>query len=395
MKINKTFALLLISISFYGCKEEPKKANPQEVTVKENNPEGNRSGILSEDFEDAIHGDGVSLYTIQNKNGLEASFTNFGQHLVSLMVPDKNGDFEDIVLGFSNLDGYKQPSGTYYGSIIGRYGNRIAKGKFVLDGTTYTLAKNNGENHLHGGDTGFDSAVWEVDSVAQNYISFGRISPDMEEGYPGNLEVQVSYLLTDDNALKIDYHATTDKKTHINLTNHSFFNLKGYGEGTVHDHVLEINADHINAVDQGLIPVGKPMPVENTPFDYRSPKPIGQQIDADHPQLKIAGGLDHNYILNESPKNEAGLVFAARVTEPESGRVMEVFTSEPGVQIYTSNFSNGSTVGKGGKPFIFRGAICLETQHFPDSPNQPDFPSTVLEPGNEYRSSTVYKFGVK
>ncbi|MFH6604387.1 aldose epimerase family protein [Maribacter algicola] len=395
MKIIRNHVpLLLFSVLIFGsCKQTPKNNEAPEI-VDKIEPKSYMSGIYAEDFKTSLDGKSVSLYLLKNKNGIEASLTNFGQHLVSLMVPDKNGNYVDIVLGFPTLEGYQKPSGKFYGSVIGRYGNRIAKGQFELDGETYSLARNNGENHLHGGDKGFDSVVWEVDSVAQNYIAFSRISPDMEEGYPGNLDVKVAYLLTDDDALKIDYFAATDKKTHVNLTNHSFFNLKGVGKGNVHGHILKVNADHINAVDEGLIPTGAPMAVENTPFDFRSPKPIGQDIDKDHPQLKIANGIDHNFILNETPKNEDGLIFAASVKEPESGRLMEVFTSEPGVQVYTSNFSDGTTIGKNNEPFIFRGALCLETQHFPDSPNQKEFPSTVLEPGQEYRSTTVYKFTI-
>ena len=396
MKNNKfsvviIFLLLLINI---GCKDDKKEVDSNE-TMPITELDTTLSGIALEDFTAEIDSIPIKLYVLQNKNGLEATFTNFGQHWVSMMVPDKNGEFDDIVLGFSNLEGYQQPSGKYYGSIIGRYGNRIANGKFELDGTTYTLATNNGQNHLHGGAKGFDSVAWEVDSVSHNYIEFHRISPDLEEGYPGNLDVTVIYTLTDDNELKIDYYATTDKMTHVNLTNHAFFNLKGSENGNVHDHILEINADRFNAVDAGLIPTGDLTPVENTPFDFRSPKPIGQDIDGEHPQLKIANGYDHNFILNPAPKNEEGLSFAARVTEPNSGRVLEVYTTEPGVQIYTANFADGTTVGKNDTPFIFRGSICLETQHFPDSPNQMDFPSTVLEPGQQYHTSTIYKFGLK
>ena len=396
MKITRIpyVVLFFVLICLFGCKKATKKADVTE-TERNTKTETILAGIDPADFKATVDGKPVSLYVLSNKNGFEATFTNFGQHWVSMMVPDKNGNFEDVVLGFSDLEGYQKPGGKYYGSVIGRYGNRIAKGKFELDGVTYTLATNNGENHLHGGDRGFDSVVWEVDSVAQNYIAFSRVSPDMEEGYPGNLDVKVAYRLTDDNALQIDYQATTDKKTHVNLTNHAFFNLNGTMEGTVHSHILEINADYINAVDEGLIPTGEPMPVANTPFDFKAPKPIGQDIDKDHPQLKIGNGIDHNFILNEAPKNGGGLVFAARVKEPNSGRIMEVFTSEPGVQVYTGNFSNGSVTGKNGKPLVFRGSLCLETQHFPDSPNQKNFPSTILETGQEYKSTTVYKFGVE
>ena len=376
-----------------GCNQKTKKTEPV------NEPMGidsTLSGIALSNFSDTIDGKPVSLYILKNKNGLEASFTNFGQHLVSLMAPDRTGQLADVVLGFPDLEGYKKSSGKYFGSIIGRYGNRIANARFTLDGTTYELAQNNGKNHLHGGAKGFDSHVWEVDSLSQNTIRFHRISPDGEEGYPGNLEVTVTYRLTDDNELKIDYLATTDKRTPVNLTNHSFFNLLGTGSGTINTHVLEVNADHFNAVDDGLIPTGEYMPVENTPFDFRTPKAIGRDLESsDHPQLKIANGYDHNFILNEGPKNAEGLVFAARLTEPTTGRIMEVFTSEPGVQVYGGNFNNASVMGKKGKLIEFRGSLCLETQHFPDSPNQGKFPNTILSPGEDYRSTTVYRFSVQ
>jgi len=396
MKIIRiSIALLLIPIlGFIGCKGENKKSEIT-TTVENTVNDTTRSGIALADFNATVEGDSVSLYVLKNANGLEATFTNYGQRLVSLMVPDKNGDFEDIALGYSTLKEYQVGNGGYFGAVIGRYGNRIAKGKFDLDGTTYTLATNNGENHLHGGIKGFESVVWKVDSVAQNYIGFSRTSPDMEEGYPGNLDVTVNYTLTDDNELKIEYHATTDKKTHVNLTHHSYFNLKGAGSGNIHDHLLQINADRFNAVDETLIPTGELMPVANTPFDYRTIKSINKDFGGDHPQFKIANGIDHNFILNEQPKNNEGLVFAAKVIEPASGRTLEVFTDEPGVQIYSGNFFDGSTVGKKGKTYDFRASICLETQHFPDSPNQKDFPSTVLEPGQEYQSTTVYRFGVE
>jgi len=395
MKITRiATAVLLISMLGFSCKEKNKESEIQPAADTPN-VDTTLAGIGHEDFKTVVAGDSVSLYVLKNKNGLEATFTNYGQRLVSLMVPDKNGEFEDVVLGYSTLDEYQVGHGGYFGAVIGRYGNRIAKGQFELDGTTYTLAKNNGENHLHGGEKGFESVVWDVDSVAQNYIRFHRISPDMEEGYPGNLDVSVAYLLSDNNELKIDYYALTDKKTHVNLTHHSYFNLKGAGNGNIHDHILEINADQFNAVDEGLIPTGELMPVANTPFDYLTPKPINNDFGSDHPQFKIANGIDHNFILNDEPKNEDGLVFTARLVEPKSGRIMEVFTDEPGVQVYTGNFFDGSVVGKNGKTYDFRASICFETQHFPDSPNQKSFPSTVLEPGDEYRSTCVYRFGVE
>ncbi len=345
------------------------------------------------DFTTTIEGDSVKFFVLTNANGMEVTFTNYGQRLVSLYAPDKNGKFDDVVLGFDNLKDYRAKK-NFFGAVIGRYGNRIAKGKFSLDGKTYDLAINNNENHLHGGLVGFESVVWKVDDHTDNSISFSRVSPDMEEGYPGNLEVTVSYVLTDDNALRISYEAKTDKPTYVNLTNHSFFNLKGEGEGTVNDHVVLLNADKFTPVDNGLIPTGEIMNVEDTPFDFRAPKTIEKDINADFEQLKIGKGYDHNFVLNEEPKNNEGLTFAARVVEPNSGRTLEVYTSEPGVQFYGGNFLDGSDIGKSGNPYVRRGSFCLETQHFPDSPNQPDFPSTRLNPGETYTSYCTYKFGV-
>jgi len=255
--------------------------------------------------------------------------------------------------------------------------------------------KNNNGNHLHGGTKGFNAVVWEVDEHSDNSIVFSRTSPDMEEGYPGNLKVVVSYRLTDDNELKIDYQATTDKTTVVNLTHHSFFNLAGKTAGSIGDHVMMINADAFTPVmDEGLIPTGEIRKVDGTPFDFREPKPIGQDIDAHYDQLKYGLGYDHNFVLNEKPVNEDGLALAAKVVEPKTGRTMEVYTNEPGVQFYTGNFMDRSYIGKSGKPYEFRGTFCLETQHYPDSPNKPDFPSTVLEPGEVYNSSCTYKFGI-
>ncbi|SIS55608.1 aldose 1-epimerase [Zobellia uliginosa] len=349
--------------------------------------------INAQDFITTIEGDSVGFYVLTNVNGMEATFTNYGLRLVSLYVPDKNGEFADVVLGFDNLADYRAKK-NFYGAVIGRYGNRIAKGKFTLDGKTYDLAINNNENHLHGGLLGFESVVWKVDEQSDNAISFTRTSPDMEEGYPGNLEVKVSYLLTDDNALEISYEAKTDKPTYVNLTNHSFFNLKGEGEGTVNDHVVMLNADKFTPVDNGLIPTGELEDVAGTPFDFKVPKAIGRDIETDFEQLKLGNGYDHNFVLNETPKNAEGLTFAARVVEPNSGRTLEVYTDEPGVQFYGGNFLDGTDIGKSGKAYVRRGSFCLETQHFPNSPNQPGFPSTRLEPGETYTSHCTYKFGV-
>ena len=348
-----------------------------------------------QDFIANVDGKPVDLQWIKNSNGIKAAFVNYGQRLVALYVPDAKGNFKDIVLGGNSLEDFQKPSGKYFGAIIGRYGNRIAKGKFTLEGKEYNLAINNNDNHLHGGLKGFNDVVWETIVVKDNEIGFKRLSPDMEEGYPGNLMVEVNYKLTDDNELVITYDAKTDATTHINLTHHSFFNLKGEGEGTVNDHILMINASAYTPVDSGLIPTGEIAAVSGTPFDFNSPKAIGKDLETEDEQLIIAGGYDHNFVLNSSPKNRDGLPLAAKVLEPNSGRVLEVYTNEPGVQFYGGNFLDGKTIGKDGKPYLHRGSFCLETQHFPDSPNQPNFPSTILEPGESYKSICVYKFSVE
>ena len=386
MRILLTALSLMLCLS--ACREEKKKeVESQQMTAL-------KTSISPEDFEGVVEGDSIKLYVLSNKNGLEVTFTNFGQRLVSLHVPDKFGNFEDVVLGYGTLDQFVNGPKSYWGSIIGRYGNRIAKGRFKIGENSYELVKNNNDNHLHGGDKGFESVVWKVENATTNRIDFSRVSPDMEEGYPGNLSVKVSYTLTDDNELKISYKASTDKTTVVNLTHHSFFNLKGEGNGDINDHILMINADSYTPVDSGLIPTGEIAKVTGTPFDFTIPKAIGKDIDADFDQLKIGNGYDHNYVLNDSPKNAEGLVLCAKVVEPASGRTMEVYTDEPGVQFYGGNFMGGKTIGKSGKPYVFRGSFCLETQHFPDSPNQADFPSTLLQPGEVYTSNCVYKFGV-
>lgn len=390
MKLKSLYLLVLFSLLFLGCKNKSAQKEPgmeakQIIYANTINPDN---------FKAVIEGDSVNMYTLTNKNGLKADFTNYGQRLIALHVPDKDGEMGDVVLGLPTLDAYMNGPKNNFGAVIGRYGNRIAKGKFSIGNTEYQLAKNNGENHLHGGTIGFDAVIWKARQSDIDQIEFTRISPDMEEGYPGNLDVKVTYELTDENELKISYEATTDKATIVNLTNHSYFNLKGEGKGDINDHVMMINASGYTPVDAGLIPIGTIESVEGTPFDFTSPKTIRQDLNSNHPQMVIGGGYDHNFVLNETPKNSEGLVLAARVTEPASGRVMEVYTSEPGVQLYGGNFLNGSSTGKGGKPYMKRNAFCLETQHFPDSPNQPDFPGTLLKPGEIYKSITVYKFDV-
>ena len=335
-------------------------------------------------------GQDVHLYTLTNANGVQVAITNFGGRIVSIMAPDRNGKMADVVLGFDNLPDYMKYN-TYFGALVGRYANRIGGAKFTLDGKVYHLPVNNGPNSLHGGIKGFDKKVWTATEIPGDEpgLELTCLSKDGEEGYPGNLQAKVVYTLTKDNGLKIDYSATTDKDTVINLTNHSYFNLSGEGNGNVLKQVLWINSDEITPVNATQIPTGKIMKVDGTPFDFRKPTPIGARIDEDNPQLKIGKGYDINYILN---RKGPGLELAARVYDPESGRELEVYTTEPGVQFYSANFLDGSIPGKGGTKYGFRSAFCLETQHYPDSPNHPGFPTTELKPGETFHQVTVFKF---
>ncbi len=326
--------------------------------------------------------------TLTNKNGLVAVITPFGGKVISLWVPDKTGKSGDVVLGYDLADEYIKGN-PYFGALIGRYGNRIAKGKFSIDGKEYQLATNNGANALHGGPDGFHNLLWQKKTSAPNQLVLTYLSTDGEEGYPGNLNAQVTYTLTDDNELMIDYEAVADAPTIVNLTHHSFFNLAGEGNGDILNHVLMINGDKFTPVDSGLIPTGERKPVKGTPFDFTRPTPIGKRIDDADEQLKKGKGYDHNWVLNKKT-NELSL--AATVAEPTSGRVMEVWTTEPGLQFYSGNFLDGTNIGKGGKKYDFRTGFCLEAQHFPDSPNHPDFPTTVLRPGEKYSQKTIYRF---
>lgn len=330
--------------------------------------------------------------TLTNKNGMLATITPYGGKIISLLVPDKDGNLGDVVLGYDSVEQY-MGGNPYFGALIGRYGNRIAKGKFTLDGTEYQLEINNGVNALHGGPGGFHNVTWRMEqSEAGNKTALYYLSQDGEGGYPGNLNVKVTYSLTDNNELVIDYEATTDKTTIVNLTHHSFFNLAGAGKGTILDHSLYINADKFTPVDDGLIPTGEFKDVKGTPFDFTKAVKIGERIDAEDVQLKNGKGYDHNWVLN---RKEDGLSLAAIVSEPTSGRVMEVWTTEPGLQFYSGNFLTGKDIGKGGMKYEYRSALCLETQHFPDSPNKPSFPNTVLKPGEVYSHKTVYRFKVQ
>jgi aldose 1-epimerase len=340
-------------------------------------------------------GQAVDLYVLTNRSGIEAAITTFGGAVVSLKVPDRNGKLGDVVLGYDSVEGYVNDK-PHLGALIGRYGNRIAQAQFSLDGKTYTLAKNNGENSLHGGLKGFDKVVWaakEIPAKDGQSLELSYLSKDGEEGFPGNLKVTVTYTLMDANALRIDYCATTDKKTVVNLTNHSYFNLSGPGSGDILSTVLMIEADKFTPVNASMIPTGELLDVTGTPLDFRKPTAIGARIGQDDEQLKLGNGYDHNFVLRRAP-GEKGETLAARALDPASGRVLEVWTTEPGVQLYTANYLDG-VKGKGGVVYTRRTAFCLETQHFPDSPNQPQFPSTVLNPGAVYHTVTTYKFSVE
>lgn len=330
----------------------------------------------------------LKAYEIRNKNGVSAQVINFGGRIVSLKVPDANGGMTDVVLGFDSLHQYTEPN-PYFGSLIGRYGNRIARGRFQLEGVNYQLATNNGANSLHGGPGGFHNVFWKVTVANDHKIALHYQSDDGEEGYPGRLDVAVTYELTDDNALRIDYSAFTDKTTIVNLTQHSYFNLAGTGD--ILNHQVVIHADRYTPVDSTLIPTGEVRPVAGTPFDFRQPHAIGERIQSDDQQIKFGKGYDHNWVLNKKP-GESEPTLAARVSDPDSGRVMEVWTTEPGLQFYSGNFLDGSLTGKGGKPARYRSGFCMETQHFPDSPNHPEFPTVILNPGEQYRQTTIYKF---
>ena len=345
-----------------------------------------------ENFQKKVNDKNVSLYFLKNGN-ISMAITNYGARIVSLCVPDKNGEIADVVIGFKSIDEYMKATGVYHGAIIGRVAGRIKKGMVNLNGDTYPLQLNNGSNHLHGGSNGFHNQVWTVNSYQANQLVLSYLSKDGEEGYPGNLSVKVTYKLTNDNELKIDYEATSDKTTVVNLTNHAYFNLNGQGDSTITDHELNIFASNFSAVDRTLIPVGEPVSVKGTPFDFTNPKLIGKDIAADHIQIKNGLGYDHNFVLDK--KSADDMVKAAVVYSPLTGITMEVLTTEPAIQFYSGNFLDGSLAGKKGKKYLYRSAFCLETQHYPDAPNQLEFPSTQLEPGKKYQTATIYKFGIK
>ena len=360
------------------------------------------AGVEASTFGRLPDGRQVDVYRLTNANGIELQVTNYGGIILSLKTPDVDGEFDDIALGFDSLEAYLsdeyRQANPYFGAIIGRYGNRIAGGQFSIDGDTYSLATNDGNNHLHGGDQGFDKVLWQAEPF-ENEAGIGLVlrytSEDGEEGYPGKLETEVTYTLTDDDELMVDYRAVTDKATPVNLTQHSYFNLKGEGSDTILDHQLMINAPEFTPVNDSLIPTGELRAVEGTPFDFTQATAIGERIDQDNEQLEFGGGYDHNFVLARDNAEADELVVAARVWEPQSGRMVEIATTEPGIQFYSGNFLNGDLTGKQGEAYEHRSGFALETQHFPDSPNQEAFPSTILEPGDTYRSRTVYRFSAQ
>ena len=380
MKLKKNIILIIcLSSILFACTSKVEK--------------GNCGDLRTEDFQKTIDDKPVNLYFLRNGD-ITMAVTNFGGRIVSLCTPDKNGILADVVLGFKSIDDYLDANEAYHGALIGRVGNRIANGKFELGDETYTLPLNNGPNHLHGGLKGFHNQVWDVKSVSENSIILTYLSKDGEMGYPGNLSVVVEYELTSDNEVVMKYRATTDKRTPVNLTNHAFFNLAGEASGTINNHLLTINADKYTAVDETLIPLGENVPVEGTPFDFRTAKAIGTDLGLQdsNKQLKNGLGYDHNFALN---KGYGGMTLAAVVVEPSSGRKMEIFTEEPGIQFYGGNFMDGGDTGKMGKTFDYRESFALETQHFPDAPNQHNFPSIVLNSGDRYSTKTIYSFSIK
>lgn len=345
------------------------------------------------DFQKKIDGKETDLFVLKNAHGVQAAVTNYGARLVSLITPDKSGNLVDIVVGFDTVGGFKNSPDAYYGATVGRYANRIANGKFLLDGVEYVLAVNNGPNHLHGGIKGFHDVVWDAELLDETSLLLTYKSADGEEGYPGNLDVELVYQLTNENELKLSFKAVTDRTTIVNLTNHAYFNLNGQGSGTIENHLLQINADHYTPIDETSIPYGVLEPVAGTPFDFRKPVAIGTKINEDHVQLQNGGGYDHNFVLNKTSGEKLG--FAAGALGDQTGIYMEVFTQEPGMQLYTGNFMKGQNKIKGGFTDEKRTAFCLETQHFPDSPNRPAFPSTILQPEDVYQTETVFRFSVK
>ncbi|WP_293783524.1 aldose epimerase family protein [uncultured Pedobacter sp.] len=378
---------VLATVGFASCQSGNQKSSTTD-TLKSKSVAVVK--LAADSFRKEIDGRKTALYTLKNKNGAEAIFTNYGGRLVSLLMPDKNGKMVDVVVGFKSIGDYEKSTEPYFGATIGRFGNRIAKGKFTLEGKTYSLFTNNGQNTLHGGKKGYQYVVWDASQPNANTLVLQYLSKDGDENFPGNLDVKVTYTLTDDNELKMDYEAKTDQTTVVNLTNHAFFNLNGDGSGEILNHEVKIYADEYTPVDSTLIPTGKIEKVKGTPFDFTKATTIGARINDKNQQLTFGKGYDHNYVLNNT--KGMGMFHAATVKGDQSGIIMDIYTQEPGLQFYSGNFMQSKNTFKSGAKDDFRTAIAMETQHFPDSPNQPAFPSTVLKPGQVYKTSSIYKF---
>lgn len=391
MKNIQIAAVVMLALFQFNCKDNKKENAPLKETV-EVKTDSVKTVLETKNFDTIIDGKKVNLYWIENK-GIKAAFTNYGGRLVGLWVPDKNGKATDVVAGMNSVKGFKTSTEPYFGATIGRVGNRIAKGKFTLEGKQYQVPLNNGKNALHGGIKGFQDVVWDAKKTNENTLVFSYVSSDGEQGFPGNLTVKVTYAITDDNSIKMEYEATTDKTTVVNLTNHAFFNLNGEGSGTILNHELQIYANEFTPVNEGLIPSGELKSVKSTPFDFTSKHTIGERIETKDEQLKFGKGYDHNYVLNGTKKN--GLNHAATISGDKSGITLDVFTEEPGLQFYSGNFMQSKNTFKSGSKDDFRTAFALETQHFPDAPNQPKFAPIVLKSGQKYHTVSYYQFSVR
>jgi aldose 1-epimerase len=391
MKNIQIAAVVLLALFQFNCKDNKKENSTSKETAAIQS-DSTKTVLGTKNFDTIIDGKKVGLYWIENK-GIKAAFTNYGGRLIGLWINDKNGKSTDVVVGMNSAKGFKTSTEPYFGATIGRVGNRIGNGKFILEGKQYQVPLNNGKNALHGGVKGFQDVVWNAEKTNENILVFTYVSPDGEQGFPGNLSVKVTYTITDDNSVQMEYEATTDKTTIVNLTNHAFLNLNGEGSGTILNHELHIYANEFTPVDEGLIPSGELKPVKNTPFDFTSKHTIGERIETKDEQLKFGKGYDHNYVLNGTKKN--GLNHAATISGDKSGITLDIFTQEPGLQFYSGNFMQSKNTFKSGAKDDFRTAFALETQHFPDAPNQPKFAPIVLKPGEKYHTVSYYQFSVK
>lgn len=392
MKKIQIYTVLILAVFQVSCKENKNNTTTQKEMNQGTTTDSAQTFLETKNFEAVIDNKNTKLYWIEN-NGLKAAFTNYGGRLVGLWLTDKNGKETDVVVGMNSVTGFQKSTEPYFGATIGRVGNRIAKGKFTLDGKEYNVPLNNGENALHGGKKGFQDVVWNGDKTDGHTLVLTYTSADMEQGFPGKLEVKVTYTITADKTLKMEYEAITDKTTIVNLTNHAFFNLNGEGSGTILNHELQLFAKKYTPVDKGLIPTGKLADVAQTPFDFLEKHTIGERIEANNEQLKFGKGYDHNYVLTGNSKE--GMNHAASITGDKSGISMDIYTAEPGIQFYSGNFMQGKNTFKSGVKDDFRTAFALETQHFPDAPNQPNFPSITLKPGKKYQTVSYYQFSIR